>query len=73
MSSKKYSSLSLDLVTDTSTIGFTLTGMSTDILVPFGVLIVRVLFFTPIAFAWTFMVIVAFPFAAMFVITQVIV
>ena len=66
-----HSSLSTVFVTDTSTIGFTLIGTVTDMLVPFGVLIVWVLLIKPIAFAWTFTVIVAFPFAGMFVITQV--
>ena len=66
-----HSSLSTVFVTDTSTIGFTFTDMLTVWFVPFGVLIVKLLNFTPIAFAWTFTVIVAFPFAVMFVITQV--
>ena len=57
---------------DTSTIGFTVMVLFTVMLVPFGVLIVRLFSRSPTAFAFTLTVITAFV-VEMFVITQVMV
>ena len=60
MSSTKYSSLSLVILTEISTIGLGLIVQFTVLLLPLGPMTVRLLVKLPIAFTLTLIVIVAF-------------
>ena len=60
-SSTKYSTLSLVMLTDKSTIGIGSIVQFTVLLLPFGPIIVRLLVKLPTAFTLTLIVIVAFP------------